>query len=286
MQWAGPALPAQAWIVPLDDKPLYRPLADYRERVEEIGKTLESNPATLALYRRVTDAIDPRRVVEIQQKYAAELIDFDPVGIFKYADLPFWIATKVVTARELGLDRGGPKTILDIGMGAGHFAAVCQALGHRVVGTDISVPLYDDICEALCVDRRIEPTRHRTPLSDLGAKFDLVTIIWQVFHILAYLPNGDRAHWSIEDWHFFFDDLARHHMRYPGVIYLHLNLNVGSTGQEYDPALFQWCRDRGAKIDETWGRVLFPRLEGPDAFNAVSAPPAAAGDAVKSARSA
>ncbi|MDQ2860623.1 MAG: class I SAM-dependent methyltransferase [Pseudomonadota bacterium] len=249
----------------------YKPLDDYRERVEEIAKTLESNPQTLAIYRRVTDAVDPERVRHLQDKYAAQLADFDPIGIYKYADLPFWIGHKVTSARELGLDACAPKTILDIGMGAGHFAAVCQALGHTVVGTDISVPLYDDICEALQLDRRIEPTRHRTPLPDLGTKFDLVTTIWQVFHVLAYHPNGDRDHWSTEDWRFFLDDLARRHMRYPGAIYLHLNPNIGSEGQAFDAALLEWSRQRGAKIDETWGKILFQPIMGPEIFADASA---------------
>jgi SAM-dependent methyltransferase len=245
---------------------IYQPLQDYRERVEEVAQTFESNPTSMALYRRVTERVDPRRVADLQHKYAEQLVDFDPIGLFKYADLPFWLADKVNTVRQLGLDKGEPRTILDIGMGAGHFAALCQALGHTVVGTDISVPLYNDICEVLQVDRRIEPTRLRTPLPDLGRKFDLVTVIWQVFHVLAYHPNGDRDHWTPEDWRFFLDDLTRHHMRYPGAIFLHLNRNVMAAGEAFDAPLLQWCKDVGGKVDEVWGKVLFAPLERPDAF--------------------
>ncbi len=264
--------PFRAWTIAL----AYQPLDDYRERVEEIAKTLESSPESLSIYRKVADRVDPERVVALQQKYASELVEFDPIGLFKYADLPFWFADKVNTVRLLGLDRGEPKTILDIGMGAGHFAAVCQALGHNVVGTDINVPLYNDICEVLQVDRRIEPTRLRTPLPDLGVKFDLITVIWQVFHVLAYHPNGDREHWTTDDWRFFLDDLTRNHMRYPGAIFLHLNRNVGSAGEAFDAPLLQWCKDRGAKVDETWGRILFEPLLDPDAFaKSLSLAPAA-----------
>lgn len=242
---------------------IYKPLMDFRERAEEVPAIAELDEAGRAIFRRVIDATDPKRVAELQDKYRKELQDFDPIGPFKYADLPFWIAHKVSTARELGLDRSEPKAILDIGMGAGHFAAVCQALGHRVVGTDISVPLYDDICAVLEVDRRIEPTRHRTPLPNLGLKFDLVTVIWQVFHVLAVFPNGDREHWSIEDWEFFLSDLVSNHLNFPGTIYLYLNTNVSSTGEAFDPLFFQWCRGEGASVDDIQGKVLFNPIDGP-----------------------
>jgi len=241
---------------------IYKPLLDYRERVEDIARNFESNPESLALYRRVTDDVDPGRVLALQQKYASQLADFDPISLFKYADLPYWLYHKIATAKELGLDKGEAKTILDIGMGAGHFAAVCQALGHTVVGTDIRVPLYDDICEVLQVDRRIEPTRYRTPLADLGMTFNVITIIWQVFHVLRVLGNGDREHWTTEDWSYFLQDLIANHMRYPGMIFLHLNPNVMSAGEAFDAPLLQWSRDHGAKVEAALGKITFERVLG------------------------
>ncbi len=245
----------------------YKPLESYSVRAEEIAKTLESDPPTLALYRRVAACVDPARVVQLQHKYATELAEFDPIGIYKYADLPFWLADKVIVAKELGLDKGRPRTILDIGMGAGHFAAVCQALGHTVVGTDIAVPLYDDICKVLQVDRRIEPTRRRELLPPLGKKFDFVTVIWQVFHITNYLPDGGREHWTPNDWAFFLNDLIANHMSFPGSIFLYLNANVGPDGEAFDAPLLDWSRSRGAKVDEARGRVLFDPIEGPDVLS-------------------
>ena len=239
----------------------YKPLADYRERVEEIAETLESSPAVLAIYRKAADRVDPKRVAALQRKYAADLVDVDPIRLFKYADLPFWLADKAYIVRQIGLDRCEPRTILDIGMGAGHFAAVCQAMGHTVVGTDIGVPLYDDICEALEQDRRIEPTHLRTPLPDLDMKFDMVTVIWQMFHILRYLPDGNREHWTTDDWAFFLQDLVDRHMRYPGTIYLYLNPNINASGKAFDAPLMRWCKDHGAIVDVTRGRILFNSID-------------------------
>lgn len=233
----------------------YEPLVDYRTRVDEVAKTLEHDTEAHAIFRRVADRVDPAHVRALQEKYAADLVDFDPIALFKYADIPWWLADKVSLVRELGLHRCEPRRILDIGMGAGHFAAVCQSLGHTVVGTDISVPLYDDICIALDVDRRIEPTRWRTPLPSLGQKFDVVIVIWQMFHIIRYLPDGNREHWSVDDWEFFLRDLVERHMTPPGAIFLHLNKNVSAVGQAFDAPLLSWARDHGASIDEAWGKI-------------------------------
>ena len=241
----------------------FKPLSDFRERAAEVGVAFAADPQTAEIYWRVIDAIDPGRVAGLQEKYRAELTDFHPAGEFKYADLPYWIAHKAVYVREIGLDRGPPRTILDIGMGAGHFAAVCQALGHTVVGTDIAVPVYDDICAALSVDRRIEPTKRREPLPGLGVKFDFVTVIWQVFHIVSYLPDGNREHWSTDDWRFFLKDIIEHHMRFPGVIFIELNANKNAKGESFDASLMEWSLERGARIDETRGRILFDKISGP-----------------------
>jgi SAM-dependent methyltransferase len=221
-----------------------------------------SNPRLVAIYWRVIDRVDRAKIAQIREKYRDHADDFDLVGGFKYLDVPYWLADKVRTAVALGLADGPPRTILDIGMGAGHFAAACQALGHTVVGTDIAVPLYDDICQALGVDRRIAPTRHRQPLPDLGLKFDLITIIGQIFHIVRHLRNGERLHWSTDDWAFFLRDLILNHVTYPGDLYLHLNPNRYPDGLRLDTDLLGWCERHGAIVDFAAGKIWFNDVAG------------------------
>jgi SAM-dependent methyltransferase len=241
---------------------IYKPLDDFGSRAEEVARTLAPKPELLAIYRRVIETVDPMRIAGIQETYRAHADDFQRVGGFKYLDLPYWLADKVRVATALGLAAGRRRAILDIGMGAGHFAAVCQAMGHTVVGTDISVPLYDDICDALGVDRRIAPTRLRQPLGDMGLRFDLITVIGQIFHIARRLPKGEREHWSIDDWAFFLRDLVAVHMNSGGNLYLHLNPNRYPDGERLDANLMQWCENHGAVVDTTAGKIWFNAVAG------------------------
>lgn len=225
----------------------YEPLHDIRGRSEEIARGLP-NDLEREIFWKTVDRIDLEAAEKLQEKWAPAFSEFDRTGPYKYADLPFWIAHKVRMAIQIGVHKSAPLQILDIGMGAGHFGAVCQALGHKVVGTDIVEPIYDDICELLKVERRIEPSARRKPLPDMGRKFDLVTIIWQVFHIMEYLPNGDRVHWTPEDWGFLFDDLIANHLKADGRIYVQLNPNISAEGEAFDAALVSWCEARGARV--------------------------------------
>ncbi len=235
-----------------------KPLADYGARIEEIAAQFTPHSRSLRIFRDVVGRVDWPRISEIREHYRSHSEDFRVVGGFKYLDLPYWLADKVRVASSLGLaDEGPARRILDIGMGAGHFAAVCQALGHEVVGTDISVPLYDDICRALQVDRRIAPTRLRTPMPDLEMKFDLVTVIGQVFHTAGRRASGERVHWSPEDWAFFLSDLTDKHMQYPAEIYIHLNPNRYADGVRLDEDLMAWCEVQGAGVDRKQGKIRF-----------------------------
>ena len=237
----------------------YKPLDDYRARVEEVAKTLASTPEALAIFRKVADRVDPDRVVALQQKYAAELVDFDPIGLFKYADLPFWLADKVNVVRQLGLDRCEPRAILDIGMGAGHFAAVCQALGHTVVGTDIQVPLYDDICEK--GPGGGPPDRADADADAIAGSgpevHDMVTVISGRCSIyFATCPTAIantgrpttgpvfyRRIWSIIT------------CALPGSSFSISTPISARRARRSTPALLAWCKDHGANVDAPGGRV-------------------------------
>ena len=240
----------------------YKPLDDFQTRAAEIAAGLPADSPRLALFWRVIERIDGARVAQLQTKYREELHDFDPGGVYKYADIPFWVAHKIAMAEDIGLTAASPKSILDIGTGAGHFGAVCQALGHAFVGTDVSVPLYNDLCDALAVDRRIVATRAQTPLADLGRRFDFITIIWQVFHVKAYLAGGAREYWTLDDWRFFFRDLIESHLEPPGDIVLRLNPNVTSAGEVFDADLLGWCAAVGARVDAGRGAIAFKGVTG------------------------
>jgi hypothetical protein len=112
-----------------------QPAKDFRERAAEVAREAPMDGPSTEIYWRVISTIDPAEVAALQSRYAADLVDFKPSGMFKYLDLPFWIWRQVGVARQLGLDHGGPRNILDIGMGAGHFAAVLHRWRAERVGS-------------------------------------------------------------------------------------------------------------------------------------------------------
>jgi hypothetical protein len=257
-------LRAQAEIV------TYKPLMDFTERSEEISNTIDPKSQTLSIFTDVISRVDPKEVSNFQKKYASSLKEFASASRFKYADLPFWILDKINVAMSLDLHRCEKKSILDIGMGGGHFAMVCGVLGHKVVGTDKSVPLYDDICRIFRSDRRFISTELRRPLQDLGTKFDMIVVIGQIFNFIKPIVKGNIRYWTPDDWSFFLKDLIVNHMRYPGSIFLQLNPNIAGNGTERDKVLLQWTRDHGATADEVTNRVLFSDIGGWDTLEAVA----------------
>jgi SAM-dependent methyltransferase len=245
----------------LDSTADYKPHADLAERLVEVAPSYAARGRKRETLERTVAAIDRDRWAALRQKYAADLSDFHPRGIFKYADLPFWIAHKVDFAYRAGLADAPPADILDIGMGGGHFGAVAQALGHRVVGTDISVPFYDDLAAMLGVERRIVPVKKGVRLPDLGRRFDRIFSIWQVFDIVRAGTDTRRAiYWTLDDWLFLLSDLLDNHLRLGGQIYLLLNQQVFPDVSHFDPELMAWAEARGAVRDAALGELVFEDL--------------------------
>ena len=237
----------------------YFPLVSFLERAAEVRPTLgEGNEAALAIYDKVIASVDRDAIVALQEKYRDRLVDFDPVGIYKYADVPFWVARFVTLAQRLGFDRMPPVSLLDIGTGSGHFLAVAQALGHRPIGTDIDVPVYGDIARALGVDRRIAPVVRGKPYPDVGGPFDRVTIFWQVFDYIRSYPDGSRDYWSLDDWKLLMTDIARNHCAPDGQIHMELNVNYQFDRGAFNEPLMAFCEDSGATVDRQLGYVDLP----------------------------
>ena len=147
----------------------YHPLVDLTQHIaqtrkihEKSSEGAEFHQRRLAIYDRTCATLDVAAFAQLQDKHRHELADFNPSGHLKYFDLPYWIWHKTALAVELGLDRKIAGTILDLGVGAGHFPAICQAYGHKVVGIDIANDQYDDLCAYFRVERitqRILPGR-------------------------------------------------------------------------------------------------------------------------------
>jgi SAM-dependent methyltransferase len=187
----------------------------------------------------VVQTIDRERFEEIRRRYA---VDNPGEDWPKYLDLEHWIDINIRRVRRLELDLAPRQRILDLGCGAGYFAYLAQLLGHDVTGLDIDdVAMFSDITRLLGVPRVIHQIRPFTPLPDFNEKFDLITAFMVCFN------NHKRADlWSVPEWSFFLDDLAKH-IAPGGRVWLELNREYDGTC--YTPELRELFEQRGARID-------------------------------------
>ncbi|HEY0368709.1 MAG TPA: class I SAM-dependent methyltransferase [Chthoniobacterales bacterium] len=200
------------------------------------------------LARRFIYRLDPDEIMrtidldafrQIQQRHGVPDPGENPE---KYLDLRQWLTTNLRRVRDLDLDFGARKRVLDIGCGAGYFVYICRWLGHDVVGMDIDEsPMFRDLTRLLNVQRVIWRIERYLPLPDLGAPFDLI-----VAHMICFNDHKTDHVWGPNEWEFFFTD-ARRHLTSNGRIYLELNREFDGTC--YTPELRDYFVRRGAIVD-------------------------------------
>ncbi len=197
---------------------------------------------------RITQTIDREKFQEIYDRYGmANPGDEWP----KYLEIEPWMEINLKRVRDLGLDLGGKKRVLDIGCGTGYFLYICQYLGHDVLGLDLDEePGFAEMVDLLGVKRKIWRIETFAPLPDLGPKFDVIAA-----HMICFNGHKSDKLWQIPEWEFFLDDLARH-LEPRGQICLELNREY--DGSLYTEELKEYFEARGAEIHTQ--RVLFNPL--------------------------
>lgn len=197
---------------------------------------------------RIAKTVDPVKFREIYKRHAVE----DPGDAWpKYLDLELWMGINLRRVRDLGLDLGGRKRVLDIGCGTGYFLYICQYLGHDVIGLDLGEePGFTEMIQLLGVKRKIWRVDAFQPLPNLGPKFDVITA-----HMICFNGHKSDKLWQIPQWEFFLNDLAKH-LAPNGQICLELNREY--DGSLYTPELKEYFQTRGAEIHTQ--RVLFNPL--------------------------
>lgn len=198
---------------------------------------------------RITRTIDREKFQEIYDHYGmANPGDEWP----KYLEIERWMEINLKRVRDLGLDLGERKRVLDIGCGTGYFLYICKFLGHDVLGLDLDEePGFTEMVELLGVKRVIWRIEAYQPLPDLGRKFDVITA-----HMICFNAHKSDKLWKISEWEFFLDDLAERHLEPGGQICLELNREYDDS--LYTPELKEYFEARGAEVHTQ--RVLFNPL--------------------------
>lgn len=234
----------------------FRPLVGFDERVAEIKAENSGYPRQLAAFDKACASVDRAKIEGVLAKYSNRLTgDIDSKGPEKYLDVPHYIWHKTKIACSLNLDDGVKRNILDLGMGAGHFSLVCQALGHKAFGLDIKNALYEDVCEAFGVHRLTASINKGVPLPDFGAKFDLVTAFSLMFHLER--SKDGRNYWGPEEWSWFFEDLNQH-LNPNAQVYLIINpkkMPDGTTEMQHE--ITELFGRSGGKVIQPGRIVLF-----------------------------
>lgn len=204
---------------------------------------------------RITKTVNAEKFRQIYQRHAVK----DPGDAWpKYLDLELWMEINLRRVRDLGLDLGGRKRVLDIGCGTGYFLYICQYLGHDVLGMDLDEePGFAEMTELLGVKRKIWRIEALQSLPNLDPKFDVIAA-----HMICFNGHKSDKLWQIAEWQFFLDDVAAHHLKPGGRVCLELNREY--DGSLYTPELKEYFEARGAEIHTQ--RVLFnPLLRAPSA---------------------
>ena len=169
----------------------------------------------------------------------------------KYLEIERWMEINLKRVRDLELDLGGRKRVLDIGCGTGYFLYINQYLGHDVLGLDLDEePGFREMIELLGVKRKIWRIEAFQPLPDLGPKFDVIAA-----HMICFNGHKSDKLWKIAEWEFFLDDLTKH-LTPGGQVCLELNREYDDS--LYTPELKEYFEARGAEIHTQ--RVLFNPL--------------------------
>ncbi|MGI9173486.1 MAG: class I SAM-dependent methyltransferase [Chthoniobacterales bacterium] len=187
---------------------------------------------------RIAESIDQEKFAEIHRRYAL----LDPGDApEKYLELRKWIDINLRRVRDLELDLGARKRILDLGCGVGYFLYICKWLRHEVLGFDLDEsPMFTEMVQLLGVPRVIGRIERYQPLPRFEGKFDLITA-----HMICFNDHKTDHVWGPAEWEFFLKDAAQYLT--PGGR-IQLGFNQEFDGLWFTPELRGYLAKRGARI--------------------------------------
>jgi SAM-dependent methyltransferase len=199
---------------------------------------------------KITATIDREKFQEIKDRHAMD----DPGDAWpKFLDIQPWMGINLRRVRDLRLDLGDRKRVLDIGCGTGYFLYICQYLGHEVLGMDLDEERgFAEMTDLLAVKRVIWRIEAYRPLPDLGRRFDVITA-----HMICFNGHKSDKLWKIFEWEFFLNDLLENQLEPGGQVCLELNREYDDS--LYTPELKAYFEARGADIHTQ--RVHFNPLQ-------------------------
>jgi hypothetical protein len=136
----------------------------------------------------------------------------------RFLDFPYFVHRSLNIARGLDLAGTKPRSILEIGAGAGHLGFVARQMGHSYLGTDYGLgSMLDGEDRNLFTDLNAlfqNPTqplaiKAKEPLALDGQFSDIVSISKPFCRTIT--PDGGKHPWQWRDWVFFLTNLIESH---------------------------------------------------------------------------
>jgi SAM-dependent methyltransferase len=198
-------------------------LTNFNIRAEQIRNEIPLSPRAMDVFNRAVQQINRRKVAILQRFVRRNHDIFLDEPSVKYLDLPLYLARKANWIVELNLDRSPPKSILDLGIGGGHFPFLASLYHHHAVGIDMYDDLYSRILAVYSIPRIIHTITPGIALPVVG-KFDLVTAFQVTFNRPVGRPARGRLsnYWTFDEWNWFIEQLCSL-INFPGKIFLELN---------------------------------------------------------------
>jgi SAM-dependent methyltransferase len=166
--------------------------------------------------RGILETVDMAALDRLRDRYHGQ----SPVPQFtKYLNASVFVKVALACAYRLNLHRSAPKTVLDVGTGAGYFPLVCRHFGHDVTACDVNDDaVLNDITALLGVDRKPWRVTAFENGPSFGHRFDLVTAFQLGFDRSE--TDGKVVFWREKEWDFFLRDLAVNYLNPDGEVML------------------------------------------------------------------
>ncbi len=179
-------------------------------------------------------------MITVEQERQLAVLWAESVGHYmhKFAMTPRqWYAEAMQIAKGLGLDKGPPLKILDIGMGFGYFLKACQQLGHTIMGLDEPEKIIWRAATILDIPYVLDHVKAFWAMPPELTDYDLITTFGVNFR------HDSGKYWERDHYQWFSTDVRKR--LHPGGCWL---LRPNQTGESDSPI--------ASLMDPAWWREV------------------------------
>ncbi|MCK9519371.1 MAG: hypothetical protein M0R74_10180 [Dehalococcoidia bacterium] len=137
-----------------------------------------------------------------------------------------------------------PKSLLDLGAGAGYTPYIFAQEGTQVSALDLPYQDFYDACLQALGIPKLARTIEGGELLELPRKYEVITGFAVTFDRIQ--KTSPEVVWSVDMWEIFLDDLLNNYLLSPGMLYLELvrPLDLRWGDSVMDPKVIELCKKK------------------------------------------